>query len=458
MTRILYWNINNFSINKIYNTSSFAAFVEAQSRLNHILNEVIAPTPPLPPNPPPAPDLIVIAEIYSRTREVSYQGNVNNSGSRVGLAVTLLLDQIRNVLGNTWCLVPPLMLGDFGIRESVAVYYNSATLQFTGPYIWCSTGGLNLARPPSLLNQGNLVNYNTTWRNAMPNPNNPLAVLQLNRTWNPPAGPAMNEWQSAGQWQHFLGNGTRIDFPNAQNRSPFYTRFRDLAGARTLKIFTVHTSPSTAVGATNAIAAITDLALAANEVGVVVGDFNVDTFNMAQNGAYGPLENLGYEMLIDSRDNTNNVNANRRPYCLTHLLPVARATPFNATGVIPDPTHNVYPRFGYLGAMSIHPLQATSSGSIDNAFVDYAGGMAIPAHNTTIVNTIVGKPYNAVAPPPAGVDAALTGGNGYNSSLAAPIPQPAGVNPAAGIGFFRNWNNFQRIASTSDHLAVLFDV
>lgn len=458
MTRILYWNVNNFSINKIYNTSSFAAFVESQDRLNHILNEVIAPNPPLPPNPPPAPDLIVIAEIFSRTREISYQGNVNNSGSRVGLAVTLLLDQIRNRLGNTWCLVPPLMLGDLGIRESVAVYYNSTTLQFTGPYIWCGTGGLNLARPPSLLNQGNLVNYNATWRNAMPNPTNPIAVLQLNRTWNPPAGPAISEWQSAGQWQHFLGNGTRIDFPNAVSRSPFYTRFRDLAGARTIKVFTVHTSPASAVNGTVNIASITDLALAANEVGVVVGDFNVDSFNMAQNGAYAPLEALGYEMLIDSRDNLNNVNPNRRPYCLTHLLPVAYATPFNATGIAPDPTHNVYPRFGYLGSMSINPRQPNDSGAIDNAFVDYAMGMAVPAHNTAIVNTIVGKPYNAVAPPPAGVDAALTGGNGYNSSLAVPIPQPAGVNPAVGLGTFPNWNNFQRIASTSDHLAVIFDV
>lgn len=457
MTRILYWNVNNFSINKIYNTSSFGAFIEAQSRLNHMLNEVIAPTAPLPANSPPPPDLIVIAEVFSRTREVSYQGNVNNSGSRVGLAVLLLLDNIRNRLGNTWCLVPPLMLGDFGIRESVAVYYNSATLTFTGPYIWSNNGGLNLSRPASLANLGNIADYNASWRNAMPNPNNPIGALQLNRTWNPPAGGPVNEWQGAGQWEHFLATGARINFPNQQNRSPFYTRFLDTAG-RTIKVFTVHTSPATAVGATNNIAAITDLALAANDVGVVLGDFNVDTFNNNQNGAYVALEQLGYAMLIDSRDGGNVVNPVRRPYCLTHLLPVAYATPFNTTGVPPDPTHNVYPRYGYMGSMSINPRQPNNSGAIDNAFVDYGAGLMPNAHNTTIVNTVVGKPYTAVAPPPVGVDATLTGGYGYNSSLANAIPQPAGVNPAAGVGFFSNWPNFQRIASTSDHLAVLFDV
>jgi hypothetical protein len=335
------------------------------------------------------------------------------------------------------------------------VYYNAATLQFTGPYIWSTTQGLNLSMPATLVNLGNIANYNASWRNAMPNPNNPIGALQLNRTWNPPAGAAVNEWQGAGQWEHYLATGARINFPNAVNRSPYYTRFLDTAG-RTLKIFTVHTSPATAVGATNNIASITDLALAANEVGVVVGDFNVDTFNMNQNGAYTPLLTLGYEMLIDCRDATPAVNPNRRPYCLTHLLPVAYATPYNATGVVPDPQHNVYPRYGYMGSMGINPRQPNNSGAIDNVFVDYAVGLAVPAHNMTIVNTVVGKPYNAVVAP-LGVDASLTGGYGYSSSLATAIPG-GGVNPPAPVPLFTAWNNFQRIASTSDHLAVLFDV
>ena len=457
MTRILYWNINNFSISKIYRTDTFPEFVKSRSRLNHILKEVIAPSEPLPHNSPPPPDMIIIVEIFSRTPEVSYQGNVNRGSSRVGQAVLMLLNEIRDRLGNTWCLVPPLVLGDFGLRESVAVYYNSATLQFTGPYIWRNAGGLNLSGPADAVNLANVSNYPEAWRNALPNPQNPVVELQLNRTWNPPAGGPVNEWQSAGQWEHYLANGGRINFPNIHNRSPFYTRMLDVAAGRTIKIFTVHTSPPTSVQATRNIAEITDLALGANEVGVVVGDFNVDSFNRNQNGAYGPLINLGYEMLVDPRNGGQVVDINRQPYCLTHLLPFAYATPFNAVGVDPDPTHNVYPRFGYLGSMSINSHQPNSSGAIDNAFVNYAAGLVRPAFNTTIVNTVVGKPYTALAPAPAGVDAALTGGYGYNSSLAVPIPQPAGINPAIGAPHFADWNNFQRIASVSDHLAVLFD-
>jgi hypothetical protein len=84
-------------------------------------------------------------------------------------------------------------------------------------------------------------------------------------------------------------------------------------------------------------------------------------------------------------------------------------------------------------------------------------GLVAPAHNTTIVNTVVGKPYTA-GPIPVGVGADLTGGYGYNASLAAPVPVPAGVNPPVGIGLFTAWQNFQRITSVSDHLAIVFDV
>jgi len=38
------------------------------------------------------------------------------------------------------------------------------------------------------------------------------------------------------------------------------------------------------------------------------------------------------------------------------------------------------------------------------------------------------------------------------------VPIPAGVNPATGLGQFTDWNNYQRIDSVSDHLAIVFDV
>jgi hypothetical protein len=464
MTRILYWNLQNFSLPKIFDTTNWPAFVQSQNRLNHILNEVIAPTPPLPANSPPPPDIIVISEIFSRTREVSYEGNVVGSGTRVGQAVLRLLDSIRNRLGNTWCCVPPISLGNFGIREAVAVYYNSAALTFTGPYVWSQAVGLNLSRPSTAPNIANVVNYPISWQNALPNPTNPIGVLQLNRTWAAGGGAMINEWQGAGQFEFYNvppAGGGRINFPGPNNRGPFYTRLLD-AGGRTIRLFTVHTSPATAVAATVNVAGITELqAIAANEVNVILGDFNVDTFNMAVNGAYVPIENLGYEMLIDSRDPANNaVTPARLPYCLTHFLPNAYATPFNNGGGLTDPQHNVYPRFGYMGSTTAAHLPS-DAGSIDNVFTLYPPGAGAPVpagYQQTIVNTVVGKPYNQLAPAPAGVSAELIAGYGYNSSLANAIPQPGGVAAAAGIGAFRNWPNFQRIVGTSDHLAIVFNV
>lgn len=457
MTRILYWNIANFSLRKIYDVNGNAAdFAMSLSREDHIVREVISPTPPLPVNSPPPPDMIIITEAFSRVREVSYQGNVLNQGSNVGFAVRLLLAAIRNRLGNTWCLVPPLSLGDLGFREAVAVYYNSATLTFTGPYIWTDDNNLKLGRPATPGNLADITNYAATWRNAMPNPTNPIAALQLNRTWNAPNGTPVSEWQGAGQWEHFAA-GQRINFPNAASRSPFYTRMLDTAG-RTIKVFTVHTSPAAAVGGTQNIAAIPEVQAvgAVTEVNVVVGDFNIDTFDNNRNGAYVPIFNLGYEALLDPRDVGPIVPA-RHPYCLTHLLPPALATPFNATGVIPDAQHNVYPRFGYMGSTAINPLRATDKGCIDNVFRLYHGGAAVPPAHTTIVNTVVGKPYTA-GPALPGVGAELTGGYGYNSSLPVPIPLPGGVNTLAGAPLFVPWPNYQRIAMVSDHLAILFEV
>jgi hypothetical protein len=456
MTRVLYWNVRNFSLPKVLRLDSFTNYVESQSRVRHIVREVISPQAPLPANPPPPPDMIVIVEVYSRTQEVSYQGNVLNQGGNMGRGVLWLLNEIRATLGNTWCVVPPLMVGDFGLREAVAVYYNAASLGFAGPYVWATANGVNLGRPAVQPNLGNLANYSQDWLDAMPNPNNPLAPLQLNRNWTA-NGVQVNEWQGAGQWEHHDANG-RINFPNPGSRSPFYARMIDTTG-RTIKVFAIHTSPASAVAATRNIAGIPDLAVGANEVGVVVGDFNVESFNMNVNGAYGPLLNLGYTMLLDPRDTNNLVNLARAPYCMTHVLPPSYATPFNATGVAPDPRHNVYPRFGYMGStVPRQPGRTTDTASIDNAFVAYPHGTVAPNHNTTIVNTVVGKPYNAVNPAPAGVTAELTGGYGYNSSLAAPVPLPGGVNPTAGLGQFTDWNNFQRIDSVSDHLAMVFDV
>lgn len=444
MTSVLYWNVNNFSMGKIRRPDPPYASVMAQDRLNHVVHQVVAPNPP---------DIFVIVEVFGRIREVGYQGVVLRPGSNAGLAVGVMLDELRDNLSPYWCAVPPLNVGDFGFREAVAVFYNAQTLQFTGPYAWTLPNALsfNRARPaPAPGDLGRLCDYEDDWEEALPGPNNRDPNLQGVRTWNTAAGAAIPEAQSAAQWEFYSAGAQRLNWPGAQNRSPYYARFRETGGAnRTIKLFAVHTSPASADAAVNTLDEIVEVAPGANEVSLVIGDFNVDSFDMNHNGAYRPIMNT-HEMLLDPRNTAGHVDARRKPYCMTHLLPVDLARPFNDTGVPTGPQHNVYPRYGYMGSVTISPRAANDSGAIDNAFVAYGGGLVAPANfNTSIVNTVVGKPYAANP----NIHAELTGGAAYAQTLADPIPA-GGQDPPMDAIFFDDWTNYGRVYSTSDHLAL----
>lgn len=478
MTRILYWNINNFSRTKILDEGSDQGYDESVDRSRHIVTQVMGAN---------VPDIFVIVEVYSRVREVGAEGTVLNSNANAGFGVLLLLEEIRLAHGAHWCLVPPLNLGGLGQREAVAVFYNSTNLQFAGPYCWWRrTAIFGQSQPITTATIHGLTDYPADWLEGLPNPNNPNNALQLNRTSNVTVNGtvlAVPEYRFAGQWQYYEGAPTvpsplgppypnnRIFFPQIDSRGPFLTKFIDLTaggGNRIIKLFSVHTSPSTAVEAVNNLALVQEIqTVNAGEASVIVGDFNVDTFDMSVNGAYAALEALGYQMALDPR-HSGAVTPARRPYCLTHLLPTAQATPFNSTGVAPDPQHNVYPRYGYMGSMGGLNFQTpVDSGAIDNVFTRYGGGVAGgPAQNISIANTVMGKPYNVV-PAPAAVTAELTGGLVYAATLANPIPPPTaapppptpgGVNPPVDTINFLAWQNFGRVHSTSDHLALIIDV
>jgi hypothetical protein len=479
MTRILYWNINNFSLPKIQITAPPLAAAEAAQRLNFLAYLMGGPVGG------PPPDVIIVVEVYSRVREVGLEGSVLNSGRTAGAGVLRLLTSIRAILGNQWCVVPPLNLGELGQREAVAVFYDSTNLQFTGPNLfydrWPGTG-IGQAQPVTAATFGNIINYPAAWMNALPNPGNPIPALQLNRTHPFMIGgvaTAVNEWQLAGQWEYYTTPpprpipspiqppypGNRIMFPNAGCRAPFWTQFSDLTfmGGRLINLFTVHTSPSTARQAVLQMQNVAEMAaVAAGEVNVVLGDFNVDAFG-ANAGAYNWMINGIYTMELDPRvAHAGAVVPARKPYCMTHLLPTASAWPFNNVGVATDPQHNVYPRFGYMG--SSFPA-INDSGAIDNFFTAYGGGgTGGPAVNITVINTIVGTPYNALAAAPVGVTAELTGGLPYLPTLTNAMPVPNMANPTGGVAppvdtiNFQAWQNFGGIHSTSDHLPVMIDI
>jgi hypothetical protein len=485
MTRILYWNINNFSLAKIQAqaNATWMEAAEAASRLAYIVQNIMRG-----PVGGPIPDIIVVVEVFSRHREVGVEGTVLRATRDAGQGVLRLLLQIRAdatmgtvAAGSNWCVVPPINLGDLGFREAVAVFYNATNLQFTGPNLLYNLWGFGQSQPVNALTHASIANYSPNWQAALP--------VALGRTTNfPGVANPIPEHQLAGEWQYYtvpparpvpsppIGiPANRIQFPNLWNRGPFLTRFLEVnAPNRTLNLFAIHTSPLTASLAVTNMGLVAEMAaVPANDVNVVLGDFNVDTFglNWANYNWMFPL----YTCELDPRVNhAAPVVPTRQPYCMTHFLPTADATPFNNTGVgvATDPQHNVYPRYGYMG--SAYPF-LNSSGAIDNIFTAYgaaaAGG---PATNITVINTLTGTPYNfPLAVAPVGVTAELTGGLQYaatlplvfNPLITVPPAAPGtggidslGMNAGMHLNVFRMWNNFGKVYSTSDHLPLMIDI
>src|SRR5271165_1859492 len=207
MTRVLYWNINNFSLSKIQaqhpNDVPFA-----EQRLQYMVHNIMR-------GPPggPIPDIIVVVEVYGRVREVSAEGTVLNPDSEAGQGVLMLLNTLRGdlVMGTTaarsnWCVVPPLNLGAEGFREAVAVFYNAVNLQFTGPNLLYQLYGpppagtnIGQSQPVNAATLAALTTYPPEWAGEMPG--RMVAALGI------------PENQLAGEWQYY-GGGTRRLIPS----------------------------------------------------------------------------------------------------------------------------------------------------------------------------------------------------------------------------------------------------
>lgn len=455
MTRVLFWNVENFNLATIRNPSSAAATLQSGDRLT-VIRDILQTPPPFghAPDVTQTPDLILIAECSSRNREVGSEG-----GLIAADGVMLLLTELRTATANpNWSLVPPVRLGQFGHQEGVAAFYNANNLMFAGPYVWgvdyrtlSRTAPLMRAcpwadsqRPPSapIALPNGPQDYPDAWNNCMPARNLPAAFPILG---------GVSERQLAGQWEHYTvgAKPERLEFPHAFSRSPYFTQFIDLAGGnRLLKVYTVHTSPNVARTTTAKLGDLPEVGAgqAANSVTLVVGDFNLDIFE-ARAAGYQPLLDAGFTILLDSRDAAGNLDPARRPYLTTHLLPATKATPFN--GPATDVLHNPAPRLGYMGSMGGRDFQRpTYVGAIDNALVRYPAGVAHPAHETTVLNPVVGSPYAGPANMPRGTVAKA-------SAMAAALPAAGYPDPtAAEPGTFQLWQNFEKIHSASDHLAI----
>lgn len=452
MARILYWNIRQFAINKI----------DAPRAKRRWDGSFIIPPQPgyrkrvirttITQN---KPDIFVVVETSTGAGAA---GTLISAGGADGSI--FLLQQMRTWFpGDDWRLIPPLRLGQGNVQEGISVFYNHARVQFTGPWGWQGDG--NPSDSVANIGLGNLVNYGPPWVNLLPAGNAPAGLNTIN--------PGVPYRKLAGQWLFHgpLAGGVApvLGFPNAFNRTPFLTTFWEPgaggAAGKMIKLLAFHASPKKqqAADGTNQLSNILEMTtdLAANQVGVIVGDFNVDLFNTH-------FEPIAYDRLLGAFPAgvgyTRQINptANIWPdkgYVCTMLRSHNSARPWATNG---------YPGYEYV-------IQDTFS-SVDNILTRYGGGSAVgPATNITIANRVTGTPYNRDVPAIAGApqgsliynSAMALDGGGLPSALPLPIAGPTGhggIVPGniGALTSFVGWNNYRRIISTSDHMGLIVDV
>lgn len=302
--KLLVWNIQNFTLNKIDTTIGDQAVVSLPGTLpltqvpynnlrdNYIVSNVTSYDP----------DIFVLIEVISGK---GTKGSLVSGKGAQGLLQ--LLNRLR-ATSDQWCLVPALklvnkiniteidgegdsednalfaLLNEGQYTEGIGVFYRKDRLDFVGPYVWPDTPGND----------------------------------QVNKTAVPPgdgvtAGPYPVEWQNglpddnyyAGQYVYTSDSWMgEIEFPATESRVPFLTRFVEKTGKkRGISLAAVHFPPNSQAAET-ALARLAsyfeDVGVADNEVQVIAGDYNLnfgEEFNFARfhlEELYGFTVALGY--------------------------------------------------------------------------------------------------------------------------------------------------------------------
>lgn len=435
MTRILYWNIENFGINKIQNPRTKrqkgARYTQDESsadRLGYILDHIHETTP----------DIFILVEV-----ETPYNDNRGTMcGGDGNLGLLELLDIFRT-LNADWCLVPPLITGN---KESVGVFYRHTQVTFTGPNWW--SGGFG---PTVAVAAAGAAAYPPPWNNCLPAGNYRAAKVQFASAVAP-------------------GN---VDFGDG-TRHPYQTTFTDGAG-RTLNIYSVH-APANYFGATNFLTHISNIqefsvAPPANEVQLVLGDFNLSllsVFTDTYNNCYHALTGLGspFTVALNPLPAAPVPLEGYRGYYATHMVPRTSGRCWSTVG-----ENAFYPGYYYTGSTDIHGNYTTANDSIDNILYRALPGTVI-APQLTIINGLVASPYDNATPPaganpggacPQGVQAfaqainwSWAGLNPQWAALRAPNTAPQFAAARGVRGWFQGWDVYGKIRSTSDHLPLFF--
>ena len=467
MTRLMYWNINAFGHGALFGQRpgdpdpewDAPADQNAIDRRTLLLDLVEALEP----------DIISIVEVQPGAGAPA-QGTpiADNTAFE-------LLQLLRNVAGE-FQLVPPLVSGTGGRAEAVAVYYKGDELDFLGPW---GFGGAAADTVANLGGVAGLAHYNPADWGAGGNaalPNRTIAA-----GW-PNAG--CPEDHLAGQWSFGA-----TEFAVAGNRRPWLTSFGHAAGPagpRVINLFSFHAPPdqlppapvpgaavaapplAAAVAGTAAVAGLPEVAgvIGANEVRCIVGDFNISTFDAASDpNSYQLFRNAGYAQGLYPLAPPNPVPYEwpEIGYYATHVRSKADANPWIDVGI--DEDRRGYPGFGYVSSVGGFGWYD----SIDNVFTRYGAAAGGPATDMTIVNPVIGSPYNVG---PAGPPNVLLGTVQVPSMMADPgVFQYDAAHGWAGISEYGNddiadearetfveWPNYHKIRSLSDHLPLFIDI
>lgn len=422
--RVMSWNIQDLSFaSKIAPTANDPA----QARFAYIVQSVVERNPAI----------FVGVEVETARPPVYVAlGYVvtNTSGGPAVLAILGALQAAQPLPGHDWRVVPPLLSGALGRKEGVAVFFDNNQVNFRGPFQVDndpSPGGpFQFARQIA----GAGVAWLPPWANALPG--------------TPPAGgvigAGLNQNQLAGRPYFDSGvPGVPLLFPNVSYRSPFLTEFIEVnAPHRTIKVLGCHMPPR---GHTTRAAAIANVpliqemygAMAANEVRVICGDFNIDALSPADGALLRTLTTTNVPLTAGgtTRYELGNFAAP------TMLKRVAHAS-----------TAGVMPYLGYTATRWDWLNQVYVAGDAypdyDGIYVAYGTYPDDPPHGY-VMNRVVGTPPIIPEVPQA-----------MAMPMATIYGWPAVAVPPAlsRDDVFRTMPNYGKIFGASDHQAVYCDV
>ncbi|MEV7595930.1 hypothetical protein AB0O91_00900 [Kitasatospora sp. NPDC089797] len=285
-----------------------------------------------------------------------------------------------------WKLVPPLHTG---LREAVAVFYDSNHWYFTGPNIWTGTS----EKPDP---KKTLAGYQRDFADAMGNRKIPDDAFH---------NPGLRENQCAARVAYSDSAGNVLEAVGGPKKhAPYVTTFAavDKPGKvrKSVSIIAVHGSRGKeSADYIRSLARVAEIAedLHDGEVRLVLGDFNLNSVQLDKtdgrvkyNTEFNTLidDPLRYTLLLKATDSVHTVGV-FGGYPSRFSTSLRRGA---AASLWPRSNNETtrYPGYFYTKDVNDHF-------SLDNSYIK-SRGVSLEGANLTILNPVVGAPYTDVFP------------------------------------------------------------